>query len=160
MSHLNAKRFGIQVLGWLALVVGYGFALLLIRGVYLGITRGFGASRSQAPWIVLSYLLFLGLAVYLFALGRRALSAAKGNPRPKARFGWGRILLGTTLLWGSAVNRFHLMPVRQSINQLAPTNETQAVAMKAADIILALGCIALVSSGVWRGIRRRADSNV
>ena len=150
---MNTKRLGIQVLGWLALVVGYGLALLLIRGVYLGTTRGFGAGRSQALWIVLGYLLFLGLAIYLFTLGRRTLSVAKGSPRPKVRFGWGRIILGTIFLYSSAVSHFHLIPVRQRINQLAPTNETQAVAMKATAILLAVGCIALVLSGVWRGIR-------
>ncbi len=86
---MAAKRLGIRVLGWLSLVVGYGLALLLIRGVYIGITRGFGAGRSQAFWIVLGYLLFVGLALYLFTLGRRALLIAKGSQRARTRFGWG-----------------------------------------------------------------------
>jgi hypothetical protein len=60
---MNAKRPAIRVLGWLSLIVGYALALLLIRGVYIGVTRGFGAGRSQALWTVLGYLLFLGLAV-------------------------------------------------------------------------------------------------
>jgi len=157
---MNAKRIGIQVLGWLALVVGYGLALLLIRGVYIGATRGFGGGRFQALWVVLGYLLFLGFAAYLFTLGRRALSVAKGSPRPRARFGWGRITVGTIWLYSSAVEHFHLMPVRQRIKPLEPTNETQAVAMKATAVLIALGCVALVLSGVWRGIRpRRMDAN-
>jgi len=158
---MNAKRLVIQVFGWLSVVVGYGLALLLIRGIYIGITRGFGALRSQALWIVLGYLLFLGLAVYLFTLGRSALSMAKGTPRPKSRFGWGRIILGMLFLYSSAVDHFHLIPVHQRIKHLEATNETQAVAMNATAIVIALGCVALVLSGVWMGIRpNRTDVSV
>jgi len=157
---MNAKRFAIQISGWLALIGGYGLGLVLIRGVYIGATRGFGASRSQARWIVLGYLLFLGLAAYLFALGRRALSVAKGNPKPKARFGWGRMALGMAWLWSIAVNDFHLIPVHQHIKLMEPANEAQAIGMKATDILVALGCVALVLSGIWRGIRPdRANVN-
>lgn len=150
---MDAKHLGIRSLAWLSLIVGYGLALLLIRGVYIGTTRGFGASRSQAFWIVLGYLLFLGLAAYLFAFGRRALSIAKGSLRPRARFGWGRIVLGAILLYSSAVDHFHLIPGRQVIKRLEPTNETQALTMKATAIIIALGCLGLIFSGIWRGFR-------
>ena len=63
---MNERHRGVQILGWLSVVGGYGLALLLIRGIFLGITRGFGAGRSQAFWILLAYLLFFALAVYLF----------------------------------------------------------------------------------------------
>jgi hypothetical protein len=158
---MDARHLGIRSLAWLSLIAGYGLALLLIRGVYLGTTRGFGASRSQAFWILLGYLLFLGLAAYLFAVGRRALSIAKGSPRPRARFGWGRIALGAILLYSSAVDHFHLIPGRDVINHLEPTNETQAVAMKATAILIALGCLALILSGIWRGFRpHRTNASV
>jgi len=151
---MEAKRLGMQVFGWLSLAIGYGLALLLIRGVFMGATRGFRADHSQAFWIVLGYLLFLGLAVYMFTLGRRALSIAKGSPRPTARFGWGRIVLGAILLYSSAVEHFHLIPSSaRSIKRLEPTNETQAVAMKGTAIVIAIGCVALVLSGLWRGFR-------
>lgn len=159
---MNANRLGIKVLGWLSLIVAYGLALLLIRGIYSGITRGFGAGGSPAAfWIVLGYLLFLALAVYLFTLGRRALAVAEGSPQPRWRFGWGRIILGTILLYSSAVIHFHLIPIRQRIKPLEPANETQALAMEATAIVIALGCIALVLSGVLRGIRSyRTDASV
>ena len=150
---MGAKRLGIRVLGWLSLVVGYGLALLLIRGVYIGITRGFGAGRSQAFWIVLGYLLFVGLALYLFTLGRRALLIAKGSPRARTRFGWGRIVLGAILLYSAAVDHFHLIPVRRTVRHLEATNETQAVAMKLTAIAVAVGCVILILSGIWRGFR-------
>jgi multisubunit Na+/H+ antiporter MnhC subunit len=150
---MDAKRTGIRVLGWLSLIVGSGLALLLIRGVYLGTTRGFEARRPHAFWIVLGYLLFLGLAVYLFNVGQRALSVAKGSPRPRTRFGWGRIVVGAIFLYSSAVQHFHLIPVREVIKPLEPANETQAGTMKVTAIIIALGCLALILSGIWRGFR-------
>ena len=150
---MDAKRTGIRSLGWLSLIAGYGLALLLVRGVYIGTNRGFGATRSQAFWIVLGYLLFLGLAVYLFTLGRRALTTAKGSPLPKTRFGWGRIVLGAIFLYSYAVDHFHLIPGRAVIKRLEPTNETQAVTMKVTAIIIALGCLALILSGIWKGFR-------
>jgi hypothetical protein len=151
---MNARHRGIQILGWLSLVAGYGLALLLIRGIFLGITRGFGAARSQAFWVLMGYLLFFALAVCLFNLGRRALSIAKGCPRPKARFGWGRILVGSLLLYGSAVDHFHLIPTR-GLKHFEPTNEAQALTMKVAAIVIASGCILLIFSGMRRGFRPR-----
>jgi hypothetical protein len=142
-------------LGWVSVIAGYGLALLFIRGIFIGITRGFGATRSQAFWIVLGYLLFLALAVYLFTVGRRALSIAKGSPKPRVRFGWGRMLAGAIFLYGSAVDNFHLIPAR-GLKHLEAANETQAVAMKGTAIVIALGCIGLILSGLWRGFRPRA----
>jgi len=150
---MDAKHRGIPVLGWLALIIGYGLALLLIRGVFIGITRGFRADRSQVLWIVIGYLLFLALAAYLFTVGRRALSLAKGSPQTRMRFGWGRIVLGAILLYSSAVDHFHLIPVRRTVRHLEPTNETQAVAMKFTAIVLAVGFVGLILSGIWRGFR-------
>ena len=154
---MDAKHRGIQILGWLSITVGFGLALALIRGIFIGITRGFGAGRSQAFWILLGYLVFLALALYLFDVGRRAISIAKGCPRPKARFGWGRILLGSIFLYSSVVDHFHLIPAR-GFKHLEPTNETQAVVMKVTAIVISLGCVLLILSGMWRGFRRHSES--
>lgn len=138
---MEAKRYAIQFCGWLSLIVGYGLALLLIRGVFIGITRGFGAARFQAIWIVVAYLLYLAVAVYFFTLGRRALSIAKGTPRARLRFGWGRIVLGTTLLYSFVVVNFRLIPVHR------PTTKRTDV------IIFASVCSIVILSGIWRGFR-------
>ncbi len=151
---MDARRRGIHILGWLSVVAGYGLALLLIRGIFLGITRGFRAGRSQVFGIVLGYLLFFALAVYLFNVGQRALSIAKGRPRPGARFGWGCIVLGSIFLYGSANDHFHLIPAG-GVKHLEAANETQAVAMTVTAILVALGCILLVFSGMWKGLRPR-----
>jgi len=149
---MNARHRSIQILGWLSIIAGYGLALLLIRGIFIGIKGGFGAERWQAFWIVLVYLLFFAIAVYLFSVGRRALSIAKGRPRPRARFGWGRILLGAIYLYGAGVVHFHLIPVR-SVKVLDPTNETQALS------VIAVGSILLIFSGVWRAFRPHRTSS-
>jgi hypothetical protein len=153
---MSERHHGIRILGWLAVIAGYGLALLLIRGIFIGITRGFGSGRSQAFWILLGYLLFFALAVYLFNAGRRALSIAKGFPRPRARFGWGRILMGAIFLYSSAVDHFHLLPGARAIKRLEPSNPTQASAMNFTAIAIAAGCVLLIFSGIWRGFRRDA----
>lgn len=149
---MDARHRSIQIFGWLSVIAGYGFALLLIRGTFIGIPGGF-AGRPGALWLILSYLLFLGVAVYLFAVGRRAISIAKGSPRPKMRFGWGRMLLGAVFIFGAANTQFHLLGTRQ-LKQLEYENQTQAVAGNVTTIVLLIGCVFLIFSGIWKGFRR------
>jgi len=147
------RRRGIQVLGWLSVIAGYGLVLGFIRGLFIGSTRGFGVERSQASWVVLSYFLFFGFAVYLIYIGRRTISRSQGLPQSEARFGWGRMLLGAIFLFSSANQHFHLMNNPQMVNRLEPSNQTQAVAMNVTAIAIALGCVLLIFSGIWRGLR-------
>lgn len=151
---MGETRRGIQFLGWLSIIAGYGFALLLIRGIFIGITRGF-AGRPQALWLVLGYLLYLALGVYLFTVGRRAISIAKGTPQPKMRFGWGRMLLGAVLIFGAASTQFHLVPTRPLVKQLDYENQTQAAAGNVTTIALCIGSLFLIVSGIWKGFRRQ-----
>jgi len=157
---MDAKHRVVQLLGWLSVIAGYGFALLLIRGIFVGLTRGFAGGHNRSFWILLGYLLFLAFAIYLFNLGRRALSFAKGSPRPKPRFGWGRMLLGTIFLFSSAVDHFHLLPAGRTLKRLEPSNQTQAVAMNVTTIALCVGCVLLILSGIWRGFRRSSTESI
>jgi hypothetical protein len=154
---MDAKHRGIQILGWLSALAGYSLALLLIRGIYLGVTRGFGTAPLQAFSVALGYLIFFGLAVYLVMVGRRSLSIAQGNSLLKARFGWGRIVLGAVFLYGNIADRFHLLPVNSAshFRHLEPANTTQATSMKVTAIVIVLGCVLLIFSGIWRGFRIR-----
>jgi hypothetical protein len=153
---MDSRHRGIQILGWLSVVAGSGLALMQIRGIVILITR-FGAGRSQAFWILFASLLFLALAVYLFDVGLRALSIAKGSPRSKARFGWGRIILGSIVLYTSAVDRFDLIPAF-GFKHLQPANDTQALGMKFTASVITLGCILLIFSGIWKGFRPHRPS--
>ncbi len=154
---MTARLRGIQILGWLSLIAGYGLGLLLIRGIFIGMRRGFGAASSQVFWILLGYLLFFGLAFYLFSLGRRALSTARGCPRTEMRFGWGRILFGAIFLYSSVVDHFHLVPPGP-FKHLEPSNQTQAGAMNATAVVIAFGCVLLILWGIWRGLRPQHTS--
>ena len=98
------------------------------------------------PYGLLDHLLFLAFAVYLFTVGRRAISIAKGNPRRRMRFGWGRILLGTVLIFHAASTRFHLFPA----SVLEYEDHTQG-----ADIAVCIGSLFLVVSGIRKGFRRQ-----
>jgi len=153
------RRRGILILGWLCAIGGYGFALLLIRGIFLGFTRGFGASRSQAFWIVSLYVLFLAVSTYLINIGRRAISLGKGFPRPEPRFGWGRILIGAVILYTNAVRHFNLIPARFP-KPLETPNNLEALAMNITVALIYVACFWLIFSGIWKGLRRQARSNV
>jgi membrane protease YdiL (CAAX protease family) len=142
-----------QIVGWLSVIAGYGLTLLLIRGVFLGVTRGFGAARSQAPWILLGYLLFFALAIYLFSSGRRNVAIARGIPQTKPRFGWGWITVGAIFLYSYVTDHFHLTPAG-SFKQLEPANGTQAVAMNVTTIVLVICFVLCILSGIRSGFQR------
>ena len=156
---MDARHRGIQIFGWLSAIAGFGLALLLIRGMFSGITRGFDGSPS-AFLLLLAYLLFLALAVYIFTVGRRAISIAKGAHLPGARFGWGRILLGAILLFGSANNRFHFFPAGHVFTSLKYDNRTQTAAGNVTTTALNIGCVLLILWGIWKGFRRQQPGQI
>ena len=41
---MDARHRSIQIFGWLSVIAGYGFALLLIRGIFIG-------TREDSPGI-------------------------------------------------------------------------------------------------------------
>jgi hypothetical protein len=148
------KKLGLQILGWLLVIIGFVLGLLLVRGVFLGFTRGFGAAHYQRFWIFLGYVLFLALAMYLFAIGKRSLLIAKGEHLSRTRFGWGRMLIGLILLYSFVVDHFHLLPLHRSpFKQFEPANTSEAVGMTIMTTLIVLGCVWMILSGIWRGIR-------
>ena len=149
---MDVRRHSIQILGWLAVIASYGLALLLIQGIFTWVTRGLFSGR--ASWILLGHLLSLGFAVYIFTVGRRAISIGKGGPRRRMRFGWGRILLGALLIFFAASTRFHLFPDR--VVQLEYQNQSQAAAQNVINIAVFIGSFVLILSGIWKGLRGEA----
>jgi hypothetical protein len=137
-----------QILGCLAIAAGCVLGLALIGAITIRHIANF--------WMVLGDLLFASIAVYLVYVGRRGLAFAHGKPRPKARFGWGRILLGVLLLFSSAEGHFHLISTHTVIKRLEPSNSKQAAAMNATAVVIAAGCVIMIFSGIWIGVRRQA----
>lgn len=146
---MDARHRGIQIFGWLSVIAGYCLALLLIRGIFIGITQGF-AGHPNAFWVVLGYLLSFALAVYLFTVGRRAISIAKGSPRPRARIGWGRMLFGALLIFSAATAQFDLLPLRHFVRRQEHQNHTDATARNVTAIAIYIGCGFLIVSGLRR----------
>ena len=93
---MDGKHRCIQIFGWLSVIAGYGFALLLLRGIFIGITRGF-AGRPQVFWLVLGYLLFLAAATYLFTCRTVAQYRSRREPSTK-----GAVRMGENAAGGRA----------------------------------------------------------
>jgi len=143
---MDLRHRSIQILGCLAIALGCLLALILIGGLAIGHIVNF--------WMLLVHLLFAAVAVYLIYLGLRGLVFAHGKPLPKPRFGWGRILLGAVLLFSSANDHFHPLSSHTAIKRLEPSNPTQAVVMNITAIVIAVGCVIVIFSGIWIGVRR------
>ena len=145
---MNAKSVVILVFGCLAALAGGLVAIVPIRALAFG--------RIANVWMLLGELLVAALAVYLIYVGRRSMAYARGIPQCKARFGWGRIILGALVLFGSANAHFHLIrSSRTVIRPLAPSNPAQAASLNVPAIAIAIGCMILIFSGLRSGFRRK-----
>ena len=150
---MNAKCGGIQIFGWLLIIASYSFALLLIRGIFIGLTQGFGG-YPNVLWVVMAYLLFFALALYLFAVGRRAISIAKGSPRPRSRVSWGRMLLGSLLMFFTATTQFHLLPGRHSLRQQEYQNQMEVTVRDVMAIAVYIVSGFLIVSGMAKAFHQ------
>jgi len=150
---MTAKSAVVLISSCFAALAGGVLAIVLIRAVTFGITFG----RITNLWIVAGDLLIGALAFYLFYLGQRGIAYARGIPRPKARFGYGRIILGALVLFGSASEHFHPAPPNTplAIKTLPPSNPTEAAVMHVTEGVIMLGCGVLMISGMWTGFRRK-----
>jgi len=151
---MGQERLGILVLGWMLVIASYVYALLLIRGIFLGITQGF-AGHPNPFWLVLAYLLFFALGLHLFTVGRRAISIGKGNPRSGARVGWGRMLSGALLIFSAATTQFHLLPRTRFGGQDKNQNQTESTARTVTALAVYIGGGFLIYGGISKGFRRQ-----
>jgi hypothetical protein len=127
---MDLRHRGIQVLGWLAIIAA------CLPGYWL--IRRFTVGQITDVWRLSYYVLLAALAIYLVYVGRRGLAFAKGQPQQKARFGWGRIVLGANLLW-SRLDRVHARTIMDPFDPAGPT--------------LITVYILLILWGIWIGVR-------
>jgi hypothetical protein len=142
-----SKHRGIQFLGWLAAIGGCSIAILLVRVLIVGHIVNF--------WNFVGDVLLVALAVDLLSIGWRAIWFAKGQPRTKARFGWGRMLLGAWLLFSTANTQFHLVPTQTIVRPLEYSNPAQAASGNLTTIAICIGCVFLILWGIWKGFQPR-----
>ncbi len=153
---MNTKNGSKKILGYLGVITGCIVGVVFLNAMCMYLFRCVTSGRIVNFWMVIGDLLFLGVAAYFIYVGRRAVYSAKGQPLRPAKFGWGRMLLGAILLFNSANSHFHLYPVRTVVKPLEASNPTQAAAMNLTAIAIAIGCAALIVSGIWKGLRQQA----
>jgi hypothetical protein len=146
---MNAKQVGLLVLGVVEVLVAGWIGLLIITSTI--------AERPRNGWMVTSELFVLALGGYLLHVGIRAISAAVGRPRPKMRFGWGRVVIGSFVIYSSVLDYFGVSSTGGVLKRMQPENQTQAQAMHVTQIAGLIFCAGLVFSGIWQGLRKRQD---
>jgi hypothetical protein len=61
------------------------------------------------------------------------------------------MLPGALLILGAANNQFHILPARPFPKALEYENATQAKAGNVTTIVICIGCVFLILSGIWKG---------
>jgi len=127
------------------LLVVFGVAVL-VGGSLFGalVLRGLSLRHVTDAWDAMDLIFAFAFSAYLLSVGIRAMRWARGRETAGGmKVKWGRILLGSLLVFIEAKNHFH-----PATNLLQPSNETQAVAMNATAIVLVFLGAWLVVSGV------------
>ena len=140
---MDLRHRSVQALGAAAMLCGAVFDLLVIR------TLAFRHVEDIWGWEDL--LFAAAFAAYLFWVGVRAMRWARGEiPITLVRIKWGRIFLGSLLVYNEIKNFLH-----PAANLLRPSNSTQAQAMKATEIGFAVLGVYLIVSGVIPQFRKQ-----
>jgi len=147
---VDAKRRIVQLVGITGLVSGSLFGLLVLRGLIL--------RHVADAWSAMDLIFAFAFSAYLFSVGILAMRwARRQRTAESVKVKWGRVLLGSLLIFIEAKNHFH-----PATNLLQPSNETQAAAMNATAIVLGLLGSWLVVSGViarFKGQSRDEESS-
>jgi hypothetical protein len=108
--HMDTTHKFNQVLGGVLFVVGFGFLLLLLRSVVSG--------HIGNIWNFGSFALLALVSLYLGGSGLRMVSPGVIKP---FRFGWGRIILGSWILFGTARSLYG-PPIQSPLPVFKPSN--------------------------------------
>jgi hypothetical protein len=119
------------------MVTGSCLAFLVLRALIVG--------HITSVWMVINDFLISSVAMYLFYRGVLAVRGINYSQRAGPRFGWGRVLIGSALVFSNAYNYRHATPTPEF---LQPSNETQAVAMKTTETALLCGAVGLIIWGI------------
>jgi ABC-type multidrug transport system fused ATPase/permease subunit len=149
--------------GIVALIFGFLFGALSTWNL-IDIANAITVNHVFDIWFVIGRFWIFGLAIYLIFVGLHKTSIY--NPVSHStisRIGWGRVIVGTYLIYSALLN--HFRPVPNGIPMLQPSNETQAMAMKATENVLnvlmpLLGAY-LAVAGVRKGFKQsdKVDPN-
>ena len=133
---MTGKKIAYLLLGCICLLLGAWAAMTAIR---------FGLSLKEfSYWDVADIIRFLLVAIYFFWAGARSLRHASEEV-PKPRIGWGKLLLGSILIYVEIKQQ--LLPAS---NRYHADNEAQTAGMLFARILLYLAGVALIIAAFWR----------
>ena len=148
---METKHRTTQLLAIIWLIAGCllgaltGWHLILVAAYSM---RGY----SIDFWYPLNQAWLLGLAAYLISVGVRRIRGAKEGGTKTPKIGWGRVFVGTFLIFSCVGNLLH--PVRNRF-EFKPSNEVQAAAMKSTELFLNLFMPVVGAGLIVSGIRAR-----
>ena len=147
---MDTKHRILQLLAIAGLASSCLLGLLVLRRLFLG--------HIGDIWAAMDLLFVCGLIAYLISAGIRGMRWAKGQGTVGiGQIKWGRVYLGSLLIFVEIKNHWHPAP-----NLLKPSNEAQAAGMTAAAIGLVFLGACLLVSGItsrFNGRIRGGDSS-
>jgi hypothetical protein len=149
------KRRAARLASYLAILVGSSYGVLVASFALEFVRLLMRSDPAVNIWMIAALVIQVSLVVYLVYIGRRALYYSKGKPRPEARFGWGRIVVGACFLFALANDQFHLGGrYFEPAERLKPFYIPQDPAWHTV-VDRGLFWIILILWGVARGLRHR-----
>ena len=143
---MDFKHRVIQIAGFLAIIVGCCFGLILIRLLVLG-----NVVSAEA---LMNVLFLSALGGYLLYVGVRAMSFAKGKLRPKPRIRWGGILVASWFFYSSVLDYVDPSALKGPIKTFGPTNEAQAMGYNTARALFLIGSVCWICWEFGKGFRK------
>jgi hypothetical protein len=147
---MDAKHHAVQILGILTLIAAVIYSFYVLVGFI-------GESLSDV-WLLITHLLNIAVAAYLFWAGIRMVRWARGLPSLQTgRIKWGRVLLGALFAFNALRTQLH--PPASAADIDVPMNKVQGQANVAIYIAVALLGAALAISGILAGSKAPAPAN-
>jgi len=150
-ADMDAKRLGKQVVGGLLTLVGCAFSLSVVRVLALShIENLWTRGLALTLWNIGGLVLLAALSGYLVGSGLRMMNPQLVKP---FRFGRGKIIVGSWVLFSRVGSHYHLVP-DGPVPILKPSNPTQAVSIKVTGIVVSLVVAYLIFRGILQGFTR------
>jgi hypothetical protein len=147
---MDTKHHAVQMLGILTIIAAVIYSFYVLAG--------FISEQVSDVWLMITHLLNVTVAAYLFWAGIRMVRWARGLPSLQTgRIKWGRVLLGALLAFNAVKTQLH--PPASAADLDIPLNKVQGQAIVAIYIAVAILGIALVVSGIVAGRRAPATKN-
>lgn len=150
---MDTKRRAKQVFGGVMVLVGCVSLLRILGALIFGHIANSWASVGLALnlWNIGTLVLLTSLGVYFVCAGLRWINPQLIKP---PRFGWGKIIFGSLMLFSQVGSHYHLVP-EGPLPILKPSNPTEAVSMQVTGIAISLVCVYLIFRGIRAGFARR-----